>query len=125
MIDAEDRLLRECSTDQRVQLAGGREVATERLLDNQASTWDREGSELLDDRRERARRDRQIVEWAPRGPESLAQPAERRRVGVVARDVTEQRRQLGEGDRIQPTVLGDAGRGPRDEIVVGQGGPGR
>ena len=48
--------------------------------------------ELLDDRAEQHRRDRQVVRRPLRGAELLAQLLERRRLGVVAVDVAQQRR---------------------------------
>ena len=59
----------------------------------------------FDDRREQARRDRQVVERPLGAAQRLAQPIERVRIFVVAVDVAKQTRELGEGGRVDTAAV--------------------
>ena len=73
-----------------VELLRRGEVAAERLLDDDARALGAaRAAEPVDHRRERARRDREVVERPPRGAERLADVAEELPAAVVAADEDE------------------------------------
>ena len=73
--------------------------------------------ELLDDRAEQRRRDREVVRGMDGAVELAAQRGERRRVGVVAVDVAQQRQELRERRLVDAAVLREAVARPRAELV--------
>src|SRR4029453_529289 len=85
VIDAKDVILVETLEQDRVEIARGNEVVSERLLDNDARPRRaaRRG-ELLDDRAEESRRYREIMRRAPRRAKLFLDPQKRRGIAVVA-----------------------------------------
>src|SRR4029077_19249117 len=74
VVDAEDRRLVEDAMERRVQGPGRGQVAAERLLQDDPRALRAPGlAETLDDRREEARRDREVVERPLRVAERLAE----------------------------------------------------
>ncbi len=103
-----------------VQLHGGGEIAPERLLDDHPRALGAAGgSEALDHRLEHVRGDRQVVGRPRAAVERLPERLERRRVVVVAVDVAQQARQLGERVLVvdAAAVFGDAVAGAFPEVV--------
>src|SRR5262249_30236850 len=72
----------------------------------------------LGNRREHARRDRQVLRGALGLAQLALEPLEGLRVFVVAVDVAEVGRELLERRRVEPPVLGAARLGARDELVA-------
>jgi hypothetical protein len=92
VVDAEDRRLGEDGVEHAVELLRRREVAAEGLLDDDPGVLGAtRRPEVLDDDREQARRDRQVVRRF-RGTGGLQLLGERREglaLGVVAVDVVQ------------------------------------
>ncbi len=100
VVDPEDRALRELRGENPVQLHGRREVGSERLLDDDARVLRAAGgAELLHDLAEEHGRDGEVVGRPLRAAQLLPDRRERGRVVVVAVDVAQERRELGEGGR--------------------------
>ena len=90
VVDAEDPLLGEDLVQRRIELAGGRQVVAEGLLDHHpAVVGQAGGAERLHHGPEQRRRDRQVVHGRPRVPQRLGERLEGLGVAVVAVDVLE------------------------------------
>ena len=97
VVHAEDAVLGQVAVQDLVELAGRGQVAAERLLDDHPGLVEAAGGgQPLGHGGEHARRDGQVVQRPLGVAEGLAQPLEGPGVGVVAVDVAQQRRQLGE-----------------------------
>jgi hypothetical protein len=121
VVDAEDRRLLEGIVQRSIERPSRFEVAAEGLLDHDARPCRAAGAtQALDDRREGARRDGQVVAGTLCVAERLAQALEDRRVRIVPAYVAEQPGQLLEGLGVDPApVLFDAGVGARlDSLQV-------
>jgi hypothetical protein len=95
VVDPEDGAVVERLGQRLLQAVRGREVAAERLLDDHPrAVRAADLRQRRDDRREQARRDREVVQRALRAAERLPQPLEGRRIGVVPRDHAQARAQL-------------------------------
>jgi hypothetical protein len=109
VVDPEYRLLGEHAVDRLVECLGRCEVVAERLLDHHArAVAAARFLELLDDDREHARRDREVMNRMFRVAELFAERGERREVAVVAIDVLEEADQLRERRLVDTAVLGEA-----------------
>ena len=98
VVDAEDRALREHGVEDAIQLLGGCQVPSERLLDHDARAVGAPRlGELLAHGLEHARRDGEVVQRMARGAEHVAQRSEGGGVVVVAVDVAQQTEELAEG----------------------------
>lgn len=84
VVEPEDGLFRESSVEAAVQLARRLEVASEGLLDNDASAAVEAGvAQVADDRLEHVGRDGEVENRVGRRSEAAAEPLEGGRVGVV------------------------------------------
>ena len=100
VVDPEDRLLGEDRPGDRVQLDRRREVAAERLFDDDARVArEPRRAEALDHGLEQRRRDGEVVRRPLRLAERRLQRREGRRAAVIAADVADQREQLVERRR--------------------------
>ncbi len=138
MVDAKDRRFVEDAVDDLVQLARRLEVAPERLLDDDAGVaCAARLREILDDRCEGARRNREVVCRTLGAAELLHDRGIRRAVAVVAVDVAQARRELRERHLVDPAVVletlscacpqlfeGPAGFGDADHRHVETAAPG-
>ena len=108
-----------------IQLARRGEVLAEGLLDDDAGAVRAARSrQLLHDRSEQRRRDREVVRRVLGAAELAPERLERRRVLVVAVDVAQQPAQLGERVAVEAAVLLDALLRPRAQLVEGPAGLG-
>ena len=109
VVDAEDRGFREHLVERRIERARAREVAAEGLLDDDPRVPRAAGArESVDDRREHAGRDREVVERTAGAAERRADPGVGRRIRVVTLDVLQEIQQLRECGRIDAAVLLEA-----------------
>ena len=107
VVDAETALLREHAVQRLVQRPGRLQVAPKRLLDDDAPALCKaHAAELVDDRREQLRRDREVVDRAPGARERVAQRDVGPRVVVGAPDIADERRKLLVSRGIEPLRAG-------------------
>ncbi len=113
VVDAENGLLVEDRQERGIERDRRGEVAPERLLDDHAGAFGAAGAaELSGHDRKHARGDGQIVQRMFGTAECLAQAVEGVVVVVIAVDVLEQRKELGEGGVIDASAMfGEAGAG--------------
>src|SRR5581483_6018881 len=118
VVDAKDRLFIESAEQSLIELSRRVEVATEGLLDNNPRAAGAIGfAQLFYDGAEQHRRDGEIKRRLARAPQLPAQGLKRRRVFVVAVDVTQQPGQLVESRGLDAAVLLDAVARPRAELI--------
>ena len=107
VVDAEDALLGEDAQQRVVQRPCRGQVATERFLDDDAALLGEPGgADVVDDRREQVRRDRQVVHRALAVAQRLAQVLERARIVVADAGEPHEFRELRPGIRIEPVAAG-------------------
>ena len=98
MIDAENRVLREHRLRDVVELPRGRQIAPERLFDNDARMLGQvRGTEPFDNCLEERGRDGEVVRRAPSVTQRLAYRRERVRVIIIPTDVLELGEKVVEG----------------------------
>ena len=114
MIDAEDRVFREHRPRDLVELPRRGQVASEWLLDNDASMLGQvRGAESFDHCLEERGRNSEIVGRAPRAAQLLFYRRERVRVFIIPAHIPEQRQKMFEGTLvIDPARSLDAVRHP-------------
>src|SRR5581483_2842105 len=118
VIDAEDLRLAEHLVQGRIERPRRREVAAERLLDDDArASGAARAPEPADDRREQARRDGEVVQRMLRAAELPAEPLHRVGVAVLAAHVAQALAQVRERRRVEPPVPLDALPGARPELL--------
>jgi hypothetical protein len=118
VIDAEDRCFREDPVQRRVELLRRAQVATEWLLDDHPRILRAAGvCESLNDAREHAGWNREIVNRACRRAERLAELAKGFRVFIVAIDITQQRREFRELAGVEPARLREAVARPVAQLL--------
>ena len=121
MVDPKNEGFRKYFMQSAVQRLRGREIAPERFFDDDPRLLGAAGfGETLHDRAEHARRNRQVVNRPGCGAQSLFQPGEGRRIGVVAAHIAQLRRQLLEATGFEvAAALLDALAGALFQLVQG------
>ena len=118
VVDPEDVGLHEGPEEDPIQLSRRGEVLAEGLLDDDPGAVRAARSrQLLHDRSEERRRNREVVGRVLGAGELAPERLERRRILVVAVDVAEQPAQRGEGVGVEAAVLLDALSRPRLQLI--------
>ena len=101
-----------------VELARGREVVPERLLDDDARVLGQPGAgEARDDGAEQERRDLEVEDRLPDGADRGGEPLERVGIAEIALDVAQSRREALEGRVVDRPAGGDRGVGVLAQVV--------
>ena len=120
VIDTEDAILRDSFVQRAIERLRRREVAAKRLLDDDARTPEASGlGEVRDHDREHARRNGEVERRVLAVAQRLLQLLERGGIVVVAVNISDARRQRGEGVGIEAARGLHAFAGARHHLLGG------